>query len=460
MYDKDNLKSALSRWGILLLISFIIAANYYFYDALSSIKSIMQKELGISNTEYGLIVSFYSFPNTFLLMAILGGIILDKWGIRFTGFLFIFFTAVGSFLTAYGASNLYQHGLGYSLMSSFLKDYSPELKMMILGRLFFGLGAETSIVVLNKIIVKWFKGKELAFAFAVNLAIARIGTALALILSPVFIGKQVDGNFPQWTNAIWLASILVISSFIAFIIYSVYDKKFDKKNKISLITDEEKFHLSDILSLLKNRSFIYITLLCVTFYAAVFPFLAYAPDLLFNKFNINPKISGTITSILPFGTILFTPLFGWIVDKRGKTATLMIYGSLILIFVHLLLSLTYLPPYIPMFLLGIAFSLVPAAMWPGVAAIVEEKKIGTAYGIMFSIQNLGMFLFPIIAGKILDITPKIINRYNGSEVLNYKYAILVFAGLGILGLIFAFLLKIEDRKHNNRLENLTIAAAS
>jgi len=152
--------SPIARWGVLILVGFILSVNYYFYDAFSTLKDLMTKEFGFSNTDYGLFVSFYSIPNTFLLMAVIGGVILDKLGIRRTGFVFVFFMAFGAILTAYGASDIYRaDGIGYTFMQSFLPDYSPELKMMLLGRFFFGLGAETSIVVISKILVKWFKGK-------------------------------------------------------------------------------------------------------------------------------------------------------------------------------------------------------------------------------------------------------------------------------------------------------------
>lgn len=448
--------SVVTRWGVMLLISVTMGASYYFYDALSSIKSVMQSELNLSSTDYGLIVSFYSFPNTFLLMAVFGGIILDRWGIRKTGIIFVTLMTIGAFITAYGASNIYKNGgLGHDIMGSFFPSYSPELKMMMLGRLFFGLGAETFYVVVNKGLVKWFKGRELALAFGVNLAIARAGTAFALIFSPILVGNQIGSSYPTWTNAVWLGTILMTIGFITFLFYMIYDVKFDRQtSKTSKSEPEEKFQISDVFSLFKIKSFVYITILCVLFYSAVFPFLTYAPDLLHNKFGMDLQLSGKIASILPFGTVLFTPIFGWFVDNKGKSASLMIYGSLLLIIVHLTLSLTTLYPYIPIFILGIAFSLVPAAMWPAVAKIVEEKRLGTAYGLMFSIQNLGLFAFPILAGKVLDVTNKGITQdmiEKGSE-LDYTVTILMFAAIGLLGLVFAFLLKREDKKSDYGLE--------
>jgi MFS family permease len=448
MNSKTNLaRPNLLRWGLLILVSVVIAANYYVYDAMSSIKEVMQLELGFSSTQYGVIVSFYSFPNTFLLMAVLGGIFLDRYGIRKTGFLFTFFCALGALLTAYGASDIFRSGgPGYAFFNSFLGQYSPELKMMIFGRLLFGLGAETSIVVINKILVKWFKGKELAFAFGVNLAIARLGTAGALILSPVLIEGRGG-----WTTALWVAAVLMGVGLLFFIVYNLYDRRHTPATtKESLLAAEDKFNFRDITAIFKNRSFIYISLLCVTFYSAIFPFQAFCPDLLHNKFNLSLKLSGMLSSLIIWGTIVFTPIFGWFVDRRGKRASLMLYGSGMILGAHLILSLTNLTPYVALFILGISLSLVPSAMWPAVARLVEERRLGTAYGIMTSIQNLGLFAFPILAGLITDsvnkdITPEMIK--SGIASLNYAPTILMFAGLGLCGFLFAFLLKREGRRH-------------
>lgn len=213
------------RWGVLILVGFILSVNYYFYDAFSTLKDLMTIEFGFTNTDYGLFVSFYSIPNTFLLMAVIGGIILDKIGIRRTGFIFVFFMAFGAVLTAYGASKAYSSGgIGYGFMQSFLPSYSPELKMMLLGRFFFGLGAETSIVVVSKILVKWFKGKDLALAFGIKVGFGRLGTFAALQLSPVL----ADGG-AHLDTAIWLAAILVITGLFAFIIYMLLDMKLDRQ---------------------------------------------------------------------------------------------------------------------------------------------------------------------------------------------------------------------------------------
>lgn len=446
---KDN---TTLRWGILFLVAFVQAANYYFYDAISPLKRDLEENFNFTNTDFGLFVSAYSIPNIFLLMCIWGGIILDKLGIRRTGSLFIILMTGGALLTAYGASNYYSNGgFGHNLMSSFLTGYSPELKMMLLGRFFFGLGAETSIVVVSKIIVKWYKGKELAMAFGFKIGIARAGSWAAFYFSPV-----IAANSSSWNVAIWFAAMLLVIAFLAFLVYIMFDKRLDNQiDKIKLLGDDEMFHMNDLIKLVTNRSFIYITLLCMTFYSAVFPFQSFSPDFFLNKFGFSQEISGKIASLLSVGTTIFTPLVGLFVDKRGKSATLMIFGSLLIVFVHLSFALTMISPIFLMILLGIAFSLVPAAMWPSVAKIVNEKRIGSAYGTMFAVQNLGLWAIPLLIGIILDktnpgVTPEAVS--NGLASYNYTYAILMLAGLGVLGFIFALLLKRDDKTSGYGLE--------
>lgn len=438
---RDN---AILRWLVLLLGGIVIFVNYYLYDALSPIKSILESDLSFSNTDFGLFVSFYSIPNTFFAMAVIGGIVLDKIGIRKTGFLFVLFMAIGGLFTAYGASDYYRAGgIGYNFMSSFLPGYSAELKMMLLGRLLYGLGAETSIVVISKILVKWFKGRNLALAFGLKIGFGRLGTMAALNMSPLFI---VDDQFVGF--AIWFAAILIGIGLIIFMIYMLMDYTLDKQIAQSeTITTPDPFKFSDIWDLLTNKTFIYIAILCVTFYSAVFPFQAFAPDFIHNKFGMNLQQSGFITSLVALSTAIVTPLFGIFIDRKGRSASVMFIGAFILLVVHLTFALTNFTPYIPMILLGIAFSLVPASMWPTVVRLVDESKIGTAYGLMYSIQNLGLWGFPILAGIILDKT-----NPGNPEVLNYTLAILMFAVLGFVGLLFAYLLKREDKKNKLGIE--------
>lgn len=438
---RDN---AFLRWLVLLLGGIVIFVNYYMYSALSPVKIILENQLGFTNTDFGMYLSVYSIPNTFFAMAVIGGIILDKIGIRKTGFLFILFMAVGGFITAYGASDYYINGgFANSFMSSFLPKYSPELKMILIGRLFYGLGAETSIVVISKILVKWFKGRNLALAFGLKIGFGRLGQMAALNLSPVLaIGVTNLGM------AVWFGAILLGIGLLVFVIYMILDLKLDKQISLdSELTKPDKFKFSDISDLLTNRTYIFVALLCVTFYSAVFPFQDFATDFLYSKFNLPINKGGFIVSLIPLSTAIVTPLFGIFIDKKGKSASVMLIGALILLLVHLTFAFTTLSPYIPMIMLGIAFSLVPASMWPTVVKMVDESKIGTAYGLMYSIQNLGLWAFPLIAGMILDAT-----NPSNPNVKNYFWTMMLFAGLGLLGLLFAFLLKRDDKKRNLGIE--------
>lgn len=437
---KKNLNdSKYLKWVILLLVGFVLFSNYYFYDAFSSLFSLLRSELGFTPTQYGLFNSAYSIPNTFLAMAVIGGVILDKFGVRPTGVMFISFMTIGAIMTAYGASDIYRAGgFGYDAFNSFLPKYSPELKMMLLGRIFYGLGAETSIVVISKVLVKWFKGKNLALAFGLKVGFGRLGTFLALRVQPALINSDNGFNI-----AIWFAAMLVLIGLLVFLFYTFFDLKLDRQiNQTSEKSIIDKFQFSDITDLLTNRGYIYIALLCLTFYSAVFPFNQLAPDFLLNKFNVSLADSGKIASWMPAATALMTPIIGFFIDRLGKGVTVMIYGALILLGVHLAFAFTMFSPYILMILLGIAFSLVPASMWPTMVNMVKDSQVGTAYGLMYSIQNLGLWGFPILAGVILDVT-----NPGNPEVLNYTYVILMFATLGLLGLFFGIMLKRNDKKY-------------
>jgi MFS family permease len=384
-------------------------------------------------------------------MAVFGGILLDKLGIRFTGIGFTFFMAIGAILTYYGSSDAFHNGgIGYAFLSSFLPKYSPELKMMVFGFFLFGLGAETSIVVITTLVVKWFRGKELALALGLNLAVGRIGQTLAFYLS----ADLSTDSF--WQGPIFLSACLLSTSFIFFLLYSLIDLKLDRQiHYIHESEESEKFKLSDTLKIIKIPSFIYITLLCVTFYSAFFPFLKFATDLLHNKFDLSTDLASKMTSIPVFFTVIFTPIFGWIADSKGKSASMMIYSSILLIIAHLTLTFTHLNPVIPMALLGISFSLIPAAMWPAVAKIIDQKKLGTAYGIMFAVQNLGLWLFPNLIGMVLNATNPGVTAEQisaGTARYDYTYSILMLAVIGIVGILFAILLKREDKTSGYGLE--------
>jgi MFS family permease len=451
---KKTLKdSALMRWTVLVLISGLMFATYWFYDFFSGLKGLMESELGISSEDFGLAISATTWANMFG-MIIIGGMILDRWGIRLSGILFGVLCTCGGFLTAFGSSDL------------ITQDPAAKLQLMIVGRLIFGVGIETICVVITRTAVKWFKGKELALAMGINVGFGRAGSALAIAFSI----DIADGSVAP---AVFFAASLIAVGLIMFLVYLIYDVRIDRQLQ-ETAEEEEKFRLGDLLDLAKNSSFLWITLLCVTFYSAVFPFIQYAPDLLINKFGFTAELpdfsklgfwesigaifsnGNKVASLIPLGTILFTPIFGSIVDKKGKAASLMIVGSLLLIFAHLSLSIfqnVYLG-YAGLLSLGIAFSLVPAAMWPSVAKIIPENRLGTAYATMFTIQNWGLGLFFWLIGKTLDTanSDQLAAIKAGEANYDYTWPIFMLVFLGIISIALAFLLKAADRRQKFGLE--------
>ena len=316
-----------------------------------------------------------------------------------------------------------------------------------LGYALFGVGIEIAGITVSKIIVKWFKGKEMALAMGLEMACARIGTGLAIGVTPLL--SRAFGN--SISMPIFIGLILLCIGLLSFIVFVVMDKKRDAEDAAGATGEEEAeepFRFSDILDIITLKGFWYMALLCVLFYSAVFPFLKYAPNLMINKFGIDPEWSGVIPALLPFGNILLTPFFGNLYDRKGKGATIMIIGSIMLIFIHLTFSIPMLNNWLIalglILLLGIAFSLVPSAMWPSVPKIIPENKLGTAYALIFWVQNWGLMGVPYMIGIVLDAYC-ITGEINGKPTYDYTIPMLIFTGFGVLALVISLLLKREDR---------------
>lgn len=442
-----------ARWTVLVIMSLIMLGGYFFTDVMSPLASMIEhSELYHWDKEsYGLYASSYSWFNVFFLMLIFGGIILDKSGIRLTGNLSMSLMIIGTFTNFYAMTETFNNGGPlYNFFNSFLTDYAPSAKLAAIGFALFGTGMEIVGVIVSRVVVKWFKGKELALAMALTTAFGRMGMLIVYIVSPRMAASS------GICSPIILGIIMVIIAAITFLIYCVFDKKYDKETAQlednNSQTPEEPFRLKDLNFFVTDKSFIFISLLCVTFYAAVFPFMKFAPDLMVNKFGVDPDVAGDIPSWLPVGTLILTPLFGFFLDKKGKGATVMILGSAILIFVHLCFAFcpanTWIA-YTLMILLGIAFSLVPASMWPAVSKIVKEKYLGSAYSVIFYIQNWGLMGMPLLIGIILNsCNPGVAQALQNNQTAVYDYTVpmIAFAAAGILGLIFAFALKRADLK--------------
>ncbi len=386
-----------ARWIALVIVSLSMFGAYFFNYALSPVKPMLESILGWNSSDFGIYTSSYTWFNVFLFMLIFSGIILDKMGIRFTGLAATSMMAIGTGINYWALIHVFPEG-------SMIFGIKTQVIISAIGFGIFGVGTEAGGITVSKAVVKWFKGKELALAMGMQMSIARLGTALALGIA-LPLAKSYSYSSP-----VLLAFVFMLIALTSFIVYTFMDKKLEASIAQSVIGAEAEvpFEMKDILFIIKNKGFWYIAILCVLFYSAVFPFLFYATDLMINKYHVNPNLAGSIPALLPFGTIILTPLFGTVYDKKGKGATIMIIGSVILIIVHGVLSIPFLHWWwvaaAMVIILGIGFSLVPAAMWPSVPKIIPEKQLGTAYAVIFWIQNIGLLAIPLLLGVVLNMT--------------------------------------------------------
>lgn len=434
-----------ARWFVLICVAFTMLCGYFITDLMAPLQDLVQTPvmsggLGWSANDYGTFTSAYGWFNVFFLMLIFGGIILDKMGVRFTGLMAASIMIIGVALKYFGVS----HDFNGASIHLFGSDWGYPLLIASLGFAIFGVGVEIAGITVSKIIVKWFKGKEMALAMGLEMACARIGTGMAIGITP-FISRAFGNSI---SAPILIGLLLLCIGLLSFIVFVVMDKKRDLQEGAFEEEGDEPFRFSDILHIISLKGFWYMALLCVLFYSAVFPFLKYAPNLMINKFHVDPEYSGTIPSLLPFGNILLTPLFGSLYDRKGKGATIMIIGAVMLIFIHLMFSLPMLDNWIValvlIILLGIAFSLVPSAMWPSVPKIIPENQLGTAYALIFWVQNWGLMGVPLLIGYVLDKWCQT-GMVDGKPTYDYTIPMMIFTTFGILALIVALLLKREDR---------------
>ena len=453
--------SKATRWGALVIVAFTMMAAYYVNDVVAPLKTMLESDLAWTSSDFGFFTGGYSFLNVFFLMLIWGGLILDRFGIRFTGKLSTILMVGGTALEYYAMTGLAGPDAQIFGLNEIF-GYKAGVFVAFAGYSIFGVGAEVAGITVSKIIAKWFRGKELATAMGVQVALARIGSqagyAVAIPLARAF----------GITTPVLVGLILLLGGLVAFFIFSVMDKKLDRQMEAEAIAagtegEEEKFSFKDVKNILVNPGFWLIALLCVLFYSAVFPFIKYAADLMVQKYNVDPKLAGTIPGLLPIGAIILTPLFGSLYDRIGKGATLMTIGAVMLIFVHTMFALPILNVWwfatIIMIVLGFAFSLVPSAMWPSVPKIIPEKQLGTAYALIFWVQNWGLMGVPLLIGWVL-------NSYckgpvvDGAQTYDYTLPMAIFAIFGVLALIVSLMLKAENRKKGYGLEEANIKKES
>ncbi len=438
---RDN---ALVRWTALILLASTMFFAYMFVDVVSPLQSMLQGKLGWTPEVYGTFASSEYFLNVFVFFLIFAGVILDKMGVRFTAILSSFVMIVGASIKFYAVSQYFVGSGIETALNSFWTSFPASAKLASLGFMVFGCGVEMAGVTVSKGIVKWFKGKELALAMGIEMAIARLGVFAVFRLSPRLANYTNDISTP-----VLFCIILLFIGLIATCVYFFMDKKLEQQMGESGEEPEEPFKISDIGKLFTSKVFLIVAGLCVLYYSAIFPFQKFAANMLENRLNISNEAASDIFSWFPIGAMLLTPLLGAFLDHKGKGATMLIIGSILMCCCHLVFALVPVEHFTPfiaysaIIVLGISFSLVPAALWPSVPKLVANRYLGSAYSVIFWIQNIGLMAFPILIGWSLQITNVGVTDPKG---YNYTVPMLIFAALGVLAFILAILLKAEDKK--------------
>ena len=399
------MKSATGKAGrIVALICLMVPmfASYFFDDMFSTLSQLFQHpeclELGWNSADYG----FYAGGYSFLCVCgglVICGVLLDVFGVKIVGSIFVALMAIGA----------------GTVLTALRSGLPPQTSLGIayIGCMLFGLGSEIAGVAVTRSIAKWFKGGNVAFAMGAQVAVARLGTAAAFILSPVIVKQKMPGeiySLADTSKPAVLGLTLIMLGVLLWGIFVAMDARFDRQHGIRTgrgkVKDDDKFRFSDILKVLTNPRFILISLLCVFFYCCIISFKKFGTSIVIPRFGMNLDSAKWVISMIPFFTVVFTPLFGALVDKFGKASTWMTIGALMVLAAHLLLC--FAPEGVPFWgyfaiaILGMGYSLVPSAMWPSVPRIVPEKNLGTAYSLLYWIQNIGMLLVPIAVGRIFD----------------------------------------------------------
>ena len=439
--------SAAARWTALVLIALMMFFGYMFVDVMSPLKSLVESARGWDSSTFGTYASSEYFLNVFVFFLIFAGIILDKMGIRFTGLLSASLMVLGAAIKLVGISDWFQTTEFCAWLNSWWVAFPGSAKMASLDFMIFGCGCEMAGTTVSKSIAKWFEGKEMALAMGLEMAIARLGVFAVMWLAPM-ISKQFDQSI---VAPVAFCTVLLIIGLLCFTVFVFMDRKLDRQLIAAGELKEEKssdeeFHIRDLGAIFRSKMFWLVALLCVLYYSAIFPFQRYAPNFLEVTLGIDAESAARLFSCFPILAMILTPFLGALLDFKGKGATMLMVGAVIMICCHL--SFAFLLPLFPskwlalllVVTLGVSFSLVPAALWPSVPKIIDSKILGSAYCLIFWIQNIGLFAVPLLIGVVLDATG------------GYTVPMIIFSTFGVLAFIFSLYLKIEDRKKGYGLE--------
>ena len=438
--------SPLARWTVLVLVALMMFFAYMFVDVMSPLKSLVESKLGWDSGVFGKYAASEYILNVcgFLILA---GIILDKLGVRFSGILSAGLMVFGAGMKFIAVSDWFQSTAFCGWLDSWWVELPGSAKMASLGFMIFGCGCEMEGTNVSKILAKWCKGKEMALAMGLEMAIARLGVFGVMWIAPL-ISEKFDNSI---LAPVGFCGALLVIGLINFIIFGIMDRKFDSQLVDAGLATAEKspedeFHISDLKAIFTSKMFWIVSLLCVLYYSAIFPFQRYATNFLEETLAIDAASAAKLFSCFPILAMVMTPMLGIFLDRKGKGATMLMFGSIIMIVCHL--SFAFILPAFPqkwfalllIVVLGISFSLVPAALWPSVPKIIDEKILGSAYCLIFWVQNIGLCLVPMLIGSLRAST--------GS----YFVPMLVFSSFGVLAFILSIYLKAEDKKKGYGLE--------
>lgn len=427
-------KTKVLPWLALACLVVPMFGSYFFDDMFSSVSQLFKSPdtlaLGWNARDLGDFIGDYS------LLCIcggllVGGILLDIFGIRIMGSIFVLMMVSGAFMAWYGLS----------------ADLPKESAIAIgrIGRMIFGLGSEIAGVAVTRSIAKWFKDGPMSLAMGLQLAIARAGTGIALISAPFIVGIPKDFySISDTARPALVGLMMLLAGLAAWALFVALDAAFDRRQGISFrrgeVAEEDRFSVKDIFRLLCNPRFVTIGLLCVSFYCCVSSFKKFGTSVVIPRFGIEDTTAGTMVAMIPFFTIIFTPLFGALVDRIGHATRWMILGSIAVLSGHLMLA--FAPQNVEFFgyagiaMLGLGYSLVPSAMWPSVPRIVPQKALGTAYSLIYWIQNLGLYFVPKVVGRIF------VNNHGLEAVAKVEW---LFIALGSAAVLLACGLAVASR---------------
>lgn len=439
------MESKTVKWVILGLISLTLVTGYIISDVMAPLDIMLEQQVGWNSTEYGIFTFGYGLFNVFLLMLIFGGMLLDRFGARFTGLLSIVIMLAGTFMKYWAIST----DFGGEMITIIGFTMKLQVFWAMIGFAVFGVGIELIGITSSKIIVKWFSGRSIALAMGLNVAAGRIGTGIALLGAYPYAKLMGSVSAP-----LALCMVLLIIGLLSYLVFVVLDARSDRQTPVKeeAVADDEKFRVSDIFSIARISGFWYLALMCVCFYSAVFPFLKFATSFMIQKYGFTPFWAGFIPALIPFGNILLTPVFGSIYDRKGRGASIMILGAFMLIGVHVLFAIPMFTwsmlAIVLMVVLGAAFSLVPSAMWPSVPKIIPFNKLGTAYSMIFWIQNWGLMGVPLLMGWVRGqfVTGEMMVDGQPTTTYDYTWVMVIFALLGVLALVMGLLLKRADAR--------------